>query len=288
MNRVLNVPVWQIQRYSRSKKELELLAASVIIKRTFTNSLIYNLTETKLRKVLGVGKAKAGKMLAALKESDLFVYDKKHNSLLAKSLKSPDVKMYGRKDKRYRAKADYCKKIYETENKLSLVVRLLRETLLANMIDAPLKESLTRGKSIHSDVTSTGDPIPLRKLAKVINMSRSSACRYIGRMEEDGRVSKSQIVAEVVLPDYTPEKADEWMGANPGKRLWVRYSCFTHSFEGWLNKGRKYAVLDRKLSDSITNVIYNYGGKNRINRNGCRRVADPLAHHDNFYSNRVF
>lgn len=140
MNRVLNVPVWQIQRCSRSKKELELLAASVIIKRTFTNSLIYNLTETKLRKVLGVGKTKAGKMLAALRESDLFVYDNKHNSLLAKSLKSPDVKMYGRKDKRYRAKADYCKKIYETENKLSLVVCLLRETLLANMIDAPLKE----------------------------------------------------------------------------------------------------------------------------------------------------
>lgn len=283
MATVLNVPIWQIQKHSISKVELELLASAIIIKRTYRNSVIYNLTETKIRKVLGVGKAKAAKMLSALKGSELFCYNEKHNFLFAKSLKSSDVKQYGRGRKHYTAKADFCKKLYETENKLSHIVRLLRETLLANMIDAPVKKSLTCTKKGICDGTCVVTPMPLRKLAKVIKMSRSSACRYICRMEEDGKVSKSEIVAELVLTEYSTEKANEWMRANPGKRLRVRYNAFLNSFEGWLNKGRKYAVIDRKLSNSITNVIYNYGHGNRVNKE-----EQSNDYHDNFYLKRIY
>lgn len=262
-----------------------MLACAIIIKRTFTNSVIYNLTETKLRRVLGVGKAKAAKLLVALKGSELFTYNEEHNFLLAKSLKSSDVKQYGYKRRRFKAKADFCKKLYETENKLSQIVRLLRETLLANMIDAPVKKSLTGRKKNNRlcDGSCTDAPIPLRKLAKAINMSRSSACRYIGRMEKDGKVSKSEIVAELVLPVYSTEMANEWMRANPGKILRVRYNFLLGRFEGWINHGRRYAVTDRKTSSSITNVIYNYRLGNRVNK-----VEQTNDYHENFYLKRVY
>ena len=259
MARIINVPLDLIRKCSTDKLHLECLALAVMLKRTFVNSTLYGVNTKNFRRTFHISYTKAQKMIEAVKGSELFEYNEEHDFLFAKSFKSKDNKQYGRKGQ-YIAKADYCKKISECADSLRDVTRLLRETLLVVEIDAQTWESLCghAQKHSHREAAKEKTPIPLRKFAKSISMSRASTSRYISRMEKDGKVSKSEIVAECVLPYYTSEKAGEWMVRHPNQKLHVWYSEKYHQFSAWINFGRKYSVTDRKLEDSFQHVIYNH------------------------------
>lgn len=278
--RKINVPIALIKECSREKLRLECLALAIIIKRTFVNSTLYGVNVGNFRRTFGCSYKKAQKMIEAVKGSPLFVYDGKHDYLFAKSFKSKEVKHYGKNGK-FIAHADFCKKIYESANTLRDVTRLLRETLLANVMVAQQRELLgsnaqntqSNGKAIRSKA-----PIALRKFAKSISMSKSSAGRYISKMAMDGKVSKSEIVAECVLPYYTSEKANEWMGNHPRQRLWIWFSEKYHQFTAWITYGRTYSLIDGTLDRSFRNVIYNH--MKRLS--AINKPSDPLAYLDNF------
>lgn len=280
--RKINVPIALIKECSNEKLRLECLALAIIIKRTFVNSTLYGVNVGNFRRTFGCSYTKAQKMIEAIKASPLFVYDGKHDFLFAKSFKSDEVKHYGKNGK-FLANADFCKKIYESANTLRDVTRLLRETLLANVMVAQQRELLggnakqtqSNGKAARSKA-----PIALCKFAKSINMSKSSAGRYISKMAKDGKVSKSEIVAECVLPYYTSEKSNEWMSNHQHQRLWVWFSEKYHQFTAWITYGRIYSLTDGALDRSFRNVIYNH--MKRLS--AINKPHDPLAYLDNFHA----
>lgn len=277
--RKINVPIALIKDCSRDKLQLECLALSIIIKRTFVNSTLYGVNVGNFRRTFGCSYTKAQKMIEAVKECSLFVYNEKHDFLFAKSFKSKDVKHYGKNGK-FLANADFCKKIYESANTLRDVTRLLRETLLANVMVAQQRELLGSNAKNQSNgkATQSKAPIVLRKLAKSISMSKASAGRYISKMEKDGKVSKSGIVAECVLPYYTSEKASEWITSHPQQRLYVWYSEKYRQFTAWITHGRMYSLNDETFDRSFRNVIYNHKKRLSAINNHC----DPLSYLDNF------
>lgn len=278
--RKINVPIALIKECSNDKLRLECLALAVIIKRTFVNSTLYGINIGNFRRTFGCSYKKAQKMIEAVKDSPLFVYDDKHDYLFAKSFKSKEDKHYGKNGK-FVAHADFCKKIYESANTLRDVTRLLRETLLANVMVAQQRELLgSNAKQTQSNgkAAQSKAPIALRKFAKSISMSKSSAGRYISRMAKDDKVSKSEIVAECVLTYYTAEKADEWMRNHPKKRLQVWFSEKYRQFTAWITYGRMYSLNDGNFDRSFRNVIYNH----RKRLSAINKPCDPLAYLENF------
>ena len=277
--RKINVPITLIKTCSRDKLQLECLALAIIIKRTFVNSTLYGVNIGNFRRTFGCSYKKAQKMIEAVKDCDIFSYDEKHDFLFAKSFKSNEVKHYGKNGK-FLANADFCKKIYESANTLRDVTRLLRETLLANVMVAQQRELLGSNAKNQSNgkAAQSKAPIALRKFAKSINMSKASAGRYISKMTKDGKVSKSEIVAECVLPYYTSEKVNEWMSNHPHQRLWVWFFEKYHQFTAWITYGRIYSLTDGTLDRSFRNVIYNH--MKRLS--AINKPLDPLAYLDNF------
>ena len=278
--RKINVPIALIKECSHDKLRLECLALAVIIKRTFVNSTLYGVNVGNFRRTFGCSYKKAHKMIEAVKDCGLFLYNEEHDFLFAKSFKSKEVKHYGKNGK-FVAHADFCKKIYESANTLRDVTRLLRETLLANVMVAQQRELLggnakqtqSNGKAARSKA-----PIALRKFAKSISMSKSSAGRYISKMAKDGKVSKSEIVAECVLSYYTSEKAAAWMENHPRQRLQVWFSEKYHQFTAWITYGRKYSLSDGTLDRSFRHVIFNH--MKRLS--AINKPSDPLAYLENF------
>jgi hypothetical protein len=279
--RKINVPIALIKVCSHDKLCLECLALAVIIKRTFVNSTLYGVNIGNFRRTFGCSYKKAQKMIDAVKDCTLFVYDGKHDYLFAKSFKSKETKRYGKNGK-FTAHADFCKKIYESANTLRDVTRLLRETLLANVMVAQQRELLGGNAQIQSDgkATRSKAPIALREFAKSINMSKASAGRYISKMAKDGKVSKSEIVAECVLPYYTAEKANKWMINHPKRRLQVWFLEKYRQFTAWITYGRIYSLTDGTLDRSFRNVIYNH--MKRLS--AINKPCDPLAYLDNFHA----
>lgn len=278
--RKINVPIALIKECSNDKLRLECLALAVIIKRTFVNSTLYGVNVGNFRRTFGCSYKKAQKMIEAVKDCGLFLYNEEHDFLFAKSFKSKEDKHYGKNGK-FVAKADFCKKIYESANTLRDVTRLLRETLLANVMVAQQRELLggnAKQTQSNGKATRSKAPIALRKFAKSINMSKSSAGRYISKMAKDGKVSKSEIVAECVLPYYTSEKANEWMTNHPHQRLWIWFSEKYHQFTAWITYGRMYSLNDGNFDRSFRNVIYNH----RKRLSAINKPCDPLAYLENF------
>lgn len=280
--RKINVPIALIKGCSREKLDLECLALSVIIKRKFVNSTLYGVNVGNFRRTFGCSYTKAQKMIEAVTNCNLFVYDERHDFLFAKSFKNDEVKHYGKNGK-FLAKADFCKKIYESANTLRDVTRLLRETLLANVMVAQQRELL--GGNAKENQTNRKEPrskapITLRKFAKSISMSKSSAGRYLSKMAKDKKVSKSEIVAECVLPFYTSEEAAVWMENHPGQRLQVWFSEKYRQFTAWITYGRMYSLNDGNLDRSFRNVIYNH--TKRVS--AINKPHDPLAYLDNFHA----
>ena len=280
--RKINIPIALIKGCSREKLDLECLALAVIIKRKFVNSTLYGVNVGNFRRAFGCSYTKAQKMIGAVKDCSLIIYDEKHDFLFAKSFRSKGVKHYGKNGK-FLAKADFCKKIYESANTLRDVTRLLRETLLANVMVAQQRELLGgNAKEIqsHCKATRSKAPIALHKFARSISMSKSSAGRYLSRMAKYGKVSKSEIVAECVLPFYTSEKAAAWMASHPHQRLWIWYSEKYRQFTAWITCGRMYSLNDGNLERSFQNVIYNH--TKRVS--AVNKPHDPLAYLDNFHA----
>jgi hypothetical protein len=280
--RKINIPVALIKEHSKDKLSLECLALAVIIKRTFVNSTLYGVNIGNFRRTFGCSYTKAQKMIETVTNCNLFIYDEKHDFLFARSFKSKNIKHYGKNGK-FAANADFCKKIYENVNTLRDVTRLLRETLLANVIVAQQRELLggnARETHTNCKAAQSKAAIALRKFAKSISMSKASAGRYLSRMADDGKISKSKTISECVLPFYTSGKASVWMANHPRQKLWIWFSEKYHQFTAWITYGRTYSVCDGNFDRSFRNVIYNHAKR----LSAINRPYSPLAYLDNFHA----
>lgn len=260
MTKTINIPINLIRGYKRDKNSLEMLACAIIIKSHYQNSCLYDLKITSVMELFRVSHKKAHNVLESLRRHELFIYNPKKDCIFAKSFKSKDVKYYGKKQ-RYAAKADYCRKLQVTDGMtLRELVRELRNTLLLCAINASEQDGfiVSENKSIATR-PNVKRAIPQRKLARSFGMSKSSASRYINKMVDDKKVSKSEIVAECVITELNNTTESDYRKANPNAQHYQVWHNIKHGgWSAWIIYGRVYSIMDRSISESFKNVIFNY------------------------------
>ena len=259
MTKTINTPISLIRGYKRDKNSLEMLACAIIIKSHYQNSCLYNLKITSVMELFGVAHKKAHKVLELLRTHELFIYNPGKDCIFAKSFKSTDTKHYGKKQK-YAAKADYCRKLQVKDGMiLRELVRELRNTLLLCAINASEHDGLKDSRENNPIATKQNAArlMPQSILAKVIGMSKSSVSRYIDKMVDNNVVGKTPIVAECVIPILNEVTESEYRKKR-NRKFVVWHSAEYGTWSGWWILGRGYSILNRKVSESFKNVIYNY------------------------------
>jgi hypothetical protein len=140
------------------------------------------------------------------------------------------------------------------------LVRELRNTLLLCAINASEQDGfiVSENKSIATK-PNVQHVIPQRKLARSLGMSKSSASRYINKMVDDKKVSKTQIVAECVIADLNETTESDYLKTQtkmPHYKVW--HNIKSSGWSAWVVYGRVYSIMDRSISESFKNVIFNY------------------------------
>ena len=211
--------------------------------------------------LFGVSYKKAYKVLESFRTHELFTYNQKKDCIFAKSFKSTETKYYGKRQK-YTAKADYCRKLQVTDGMtLRELVRELRNTLLLCAINASEQDGfiVSANKPIPATKPNVQRAIPQRKLARSFGMSKSSASRYINKMVDDKKVSKTQIVAECVITNLNENTESDYRKTQtkiPHYNVW--HNVKSGGWSAWVVYGRVYSIMDRTISESFKNVIFNY------------------------------
>lgn len=218
-------------------------------------------------KLFGVSYKKALRVMDSIKSHRFFIYNPKKNCLFAKSFKTKETVPYGRK-KRYEAQADFCRKLKVGDDVLLRdLVRELRNTLLIGVIQAKEARSSSqdnfsvRGKFSNGYETDAKRAIPQRLFASAIGLSRSSACRYIKKLEKKGDIKKGDMVAECVIHCLNEETLNEYFSLHKNDGLYAWFDVKSGSWSAWKMYGYEYAIINRPISDSYKNVIHNYKRK---------------------------
>jgi len=219
-------------------------------------------------KLFGVSYRKARTLIESLKTHELFIYNPDKDCVFAMSLKPKDRKCYGRKGKTYSAKASYCRKLQVSEDvTLRKLVQQLRDSLLLNVVRAVAHDGFKHGEVCSLRGAQNLDNklapkqnyrnvIKMRKFAKSLGMSKSSASRYINRLVEEKQIAKSELLAKCVISTLNEETLSEYYKQN--KRPIVPYYDKYGHWSGWLIFGYTYSIFDRKSEESFKNVIFNY------------------------------
>lgn len=267
--RVINVPISLLKRLKYDKVSVEMLVCAIMIKQKYQKSVLYNVTPYRVMKFFGVSCKKARKLIQAFDESDLFIFNKERKALYAKSFKSKEKVIYGWKGRnKYEAFADYCYKMQMSDDiMLRVAVRELRKVLILNVINAVERR---RGDNLNQPqglnlVTKLpkSSAIPQRQLGKSIGMSRSTAARYVKELVNDKRVSKTQMVAECVIPVLNDETERSYREAKPNNKFFVLHDKAHGGWSGWVMYGYAYSICNRKDSDAFQHVIWNYDANRR-------------------------
>ena len=263
MRKIINVPVELIRRTRWNKTSLEMLVCAIMIKSKYQNSVLYDLRITNVMQFFHVSHKKAKKLIEAFKGSEFFIYNEHKNCIFAKSFKSKCAVEYGYRKNKYKAFADYCRKMQlEDDIKLRNVVRELRYILALCEINAVerTKDNLNVGLNQNNFVTKPEAKmaIPQRKMAFTMGFSRSSVSRYMKEMINDKRVSKTKIVAECVIPVLNETTEREWYKKHPKQKFIAWHDLEHGGWSAWIMFGSVYSIINRKDSDAFQHVIYNY------------------------------
>lgn len=247
------------------KKLFELFAAAVLFKINHIHSVVGRIDNKVIRTELHCKHNVAQRILDGMKDSSFFVVNPKNKKVFIPSFKSLEVRTFGRKNKHFKSNSDYCVKIEKKRYTLREIKRVLRESLLENSIHTKQRKQVKRfgvlDKNMLSCVTVAKEYVlTLKDLSDSFGLSKSSASRYITRLGNDNKVSKTLIVAERVVPVLNDITAREWMERNPGRTLHA-WHC-RYGWSGWLCYGRIYDIVDRRVSESFKHVIWNH--KERI------------------------
>lgn len=262
MERVLNVPIRLLKASKDDKQQFELLAAAVLFKMIHDNSIVGKITNKSVRTELHCKYDVAKRLIEQFDKSDLFSYNKKNGVLFVRTFKDRTWKSF--KKGCIKAQSDYCKKIKVGNYTLKEMKRILREALLENTFQAKQREQLDSWLLAHIElkngcVTNAKNcALTQKKVSAGFGLSRSSVSRYAKRMVMDGRVSKTQIVAECSIPELNDVTAREWMEKNPEKKFFAWHDVDHGGWSGWVYYGCIYSIIDRQVSESFKHVIWTY------------------------------
>ena len=301
MREILNIPTKLLKAYKDDKHEFDLLAASVLLKIISPNSIVKCRNAAALMNVLHCKHNVAQRILDGMRGCELFDYNEKKGVVFVRTFKTDEATEIRHGRKRFKANEDYCKKIKiadclsedkRTGKKIYTLRKVklrLREALLENMMYRKQREQLDSWANAEREledgcVTNAKKCAMTQKmLASGFGLGRSSANRYSKRMEKDGRVSKSGIVAECAIPVLNDVTLDEWKQKNPEKTIHAWHDNKHGGWSGWVYYGCMYS-LNRDTTDSLINVIWNHAtridAKKTLMKKGKGKSDEGLSYEE--------
>ncbi len=246
--RYINVTLEILNRFSSSKRAKELLAVAIWMKMQHSNSVIWNVTEYKLRKGLHIGKTKAGRLITDMRESDLFAVD--GGNVAVSSFRDHTMKRT-RKGRAYHG-AMVCK--FEVrEYRLSELYNLINEKLFEFQIcAAEHKDCLLKERNKPS--SAKGKAITTMQFKDAIKMGSGSVCRIKKRLSAEGKISFT--LAEKHCFDMRNDEERLRTLQRTGKRK----QDFAIGNLGFVVLPCSYSITDRSVSDGFRHLIYGKQG----------------------------
>ena len=240
----INVTLELLNRFSSSKRAKELLAAAIWMKMQHSNSVIWNVTENRLRKQLHIGKDKAGRIIRDMKDSDLFSVS--GNTVIVSSFRDHTTKTT-KKGKTYQG-AMVCK--FEVrEYSLKELYNIINEKLFEFQIcAAEQKDCLLKEQDQPS--SAKGKAITLKQFEAAIKMKSGSVSRIKKRLIARDAISST--LAEKHSFDARNEEERTRTLRRTGKRkadYRIGDLCF-------VVLPCSYSIKDRKVSESFRHLIY--------------------------------
>lgn len=233
----------------------EILAVAIWIKMQHSNSVMWNVTEYRLRKELHIGKPKAERLIQDMKDDDLFTVD--GNKVIVRSFRDNTIK-WTRKGHEYRG-AMVCK--FEVkEYTLKELFNLINEKLFEFQICAAEHKDCCLKAPEGEKVGAKGKAITIKQFQKALNTSSSSVSRIKKRLIVSGRIDstisekhsfdvRNKEEAERVLLRTKKSKADFIVGTL-----------------GFVVLACSYSIADRAVSDGFRHLIYGKQSEKVIQR----------------------
>lgn len=241
----INVTIELLKTYSSSKSMKELLALAIWFKMQHSNSVIWNVTEYKLRKGLRIGRPKAQRLIQDMKDSDLFTID--GNKVVVSSFRDHTTK-WTRKNKEYHG-AMVCK--FEVkEYTMKELYNLINEKLFVYPICAAEHKDCCMKASDDGKVGAKGKAITIGQFKKAINMSSGAVSKLKKKLIGEGKISST--LAEKHSFDVRNEEETKRTLKRTGKKK----ADFVVGTLGFIVLACSYSITDRTVSDGFRHLIY--------------------------------
>lgn len=233
-----------MQRYSSSKMTKELLAVAIWMKMQRSNSVVWNVSVTRLGKELHIGKEKSRRLIRDMMGDDLFTVT--GNKVVVSTFRDHTIK-WTRKGRAYQG-AMVCR--FEVKDyTLRELYNLINEKLFEFQIcAAEHKDCLL--KEHKKPVSAKGYAITTKQFGKSINMSAGSVSNIKKRLVSKGRISSTY--AEKHSFDRRNEMERRCVLQRTGKRkedFAIGDMCF-------VVLPCSYSIEDRRVSDGFRHLIY--------------------------------
>lgn len=223
----------------------ELLALAIWFKMQHSNSVIWNVTEYKLRKGLRIGRPKAQRLIQDMKDSDLFTVD--GDKVVVSSFRDHTTK-WTRNNKEYHG-AMVCK--FEVkEYTMKELYNLINEKLFVFPICAAEHKDCYMKASDDGKVGAKGKAITIGQFKKAINMSSGAVSKLKKKLIGEGKISST--LAEKHSFDVRNEEETKRTLKRTGKKK----ADFVIGTLGFIVLSCSYSITDRMVSDGFRHLIY--------------------------------
>jgi len=221
----------------------ELLATAIWMKMQHSNSVIWDVSVTRLKNELHIGKDKSRRLIRDMRDNDLFTVT--GNRVIVTSFRDHTIK-WTRKGRAYRG-AMVCK--FEVkEYTLKELYNLINEKLFEFQIcAAEHKDCLLKERK---PVSAKGHAITSKQFGKAINMSVGSVVTIKKRLVGNGRILSTP--AEKHSFDKRNEDEKKRVLQRTGKH---KEDFYVGDF-GFVVLPCSYSIEDRKVSDGFRYLIY--------------------------------
>ena len=240
----INVALELLDRFSSTKRMKELLAVAIWMKMQHSNSVVWNVSSSMLRKTLRIGDAKAKRLIGDMRDCELFSVS--GNIVVVSSFRDHTIK-YTRKGKAYKG-AMVCK-IEVKDYSLKELYNLINEKLYEFQIcAAEHKDCLLKEQD--RSTGAKGHAITTKQFRKAISMSAGSVVAIKKRLIAGGKISSS--LAE--RHSFDMRNGEETKRTL--QRIGKRKPDFVLGDLGYVVLACRYSIEDRKVSDGFRHLVY--------------------------------
>lgn len=247
---VLNISLDMAKAAKKSHLYLDLLCLSVSIKMMSGSSRYRITTLKKFMSDFGLNSNKAKFLLDAAKNNEsLFYFDKKKNTLIAKTYKKNCTitrDRFGRKIYQM-----YCMKIKIGNNfKIGFIKGEIRKLLILCAVNVSERMDKFKNES-NTPCHKSNGTFSLQNFAHIAGVTRKTVVKYVRQLKDEHRLNVykgdlCEIVEHVDKNTILKAKSEN------------KYVMITKQGYGCIYYNTRYTIADRRVNEAFGNIIFNH------------------------------